>query len=165
MRSMEALQKTLSSRDGIALSFLFGGQARKDNHEQSDWDIAILFKDNTNGWDNLGKQEDIRHLLSLAVAFSDDCVDLVDLYRGGLGINAAVVDEGIPLIGKNSLALAIYYLRVWANLEDYYWNLELYQKETEKLLLKYTIVIYDGNLLLSSNIIALIDRSLFVHII
>ena len=121
---MKALQKILSSRDDIALSFLFGSQARGDSHEQSDWDIAILFKDNTNGWDNLGKQEEIRHLLSLALAVSDDRVDLVDLFRGGLGINATVVDEGIPLTGKNSLALAIYYQRVWANLEDYYWNLE-----------------------------------------
>jgi predicted nucleotidyltransferase len=57
LRGMNALQKTLSSRDDIALSFLFGGQARGDNHEQSDWDIAIIFKDNTNGWDNLGNRK------------------------------------------------------------------------------------------------------------
>ena len=124
MRGMKALQKTLSSRDDIALSFLFGSQARGDSHEQSDWDVAILFKDNTNGWVNLGKQEEIRHLLSLALAVNDDRIDLIDLYRGGLSINATVVDEGIPLTGKNSLALAIYYQRVWANLEDYYWNLD-----------------------------------------
>jgi|CXWL01.1.fsa_nt_gi predicted nucleotidyltransferase len=120
--SIKALQKTLSLRDDIALSFLFGSRARGDSHEQSDWDIAILFKDNTNGWNNLGKQEEIRHLLSLVLAVNDDSIDLVDLYRGGLGINATVVDEGIPLTGKNSLALAIFYQRVWANLEDYYWN-------------------------------------------
>jgi len=122
--SLKILQKTLSLRDDIALSFLFGSKARGDSHEQSDWDIAILFKDNTNGWENLGKQEEIRHLLSRALATNDDNIDLVDLYRGGLSINATVVDEGIPLTGQNNLALAIFYQRVWANLEDYYWNLD-----------------------------------------
>ena len=74
--------------------------------------------------ENLGKQEEIRHLLSLAISVNDDNIDLVDLYRGELGINATVVDEGIPITGENNLALATYYQRVWANLEDYYWNLE-----------------------------------------
>ncbi|MDT8363747.1 MAG: nucleotidyltransferase domain-containing protein [Nitrosomonas sp.] len=122
--TLNALQQTLSLRDDIALSFLFGSRARGDGHEQSDWDIAILFKDNTNGWENLGKQEEIRHLLAQALATNDDNVDLVDLHRGGLGINATVVDEGIPLTGQNNLALANFYQRVWANLEDYYWNLD-----------------------------------------
>lgn len=121
---LNVLQQVLNSREDIALSLLFGSQAKGDHLEQSDWDIAILFKDNTNGWNNLGKQEEIRHLLSSALAVSDDKIDLVDLYRGGLGINATVVDEGIPITGENSLALATYYQRVWANLEDYYWNLE-----------------------------------------
>ncbi len=122
--TLNALQKTLSLRDDIALSFLFGSRARGDGHEQSDWDIAILFKDNTSGWENLGKQEEIRHLLAQALATNDDNVDIVDLHRGGLGINATVVDEGIPLTGQNNLALANFYQRVWANLEDYYWNLD-----------------------------------------
>ncbi len=122
--TLEKLQKTLSLRDDIALSFLFGSRARGDSHEQSDWDIAILFKDNTNGWNNLGKQEDIRHILSQTLAVNDNKIDLVDLYRGGLSISATVVDEGVPLTGQNSLALANFYQRIWANLEDYYWDLD-----------------------------------------
>ncbi len=122
--NLQTLQEFLSLRDDIALSFLFGSRARDNHHEQSDWDIAILFRDNTNGWDNLGKQEEVRHLLSQALAVNDDKIDLVDLYRGGLSICATVVDEGIPLTGQNSLALAMFYQRIWANLEDYYWNLD-----------------------------------------
>ena len=110
-------------REDVALSMLFGSHARGDHDEQSDWDIAILFKDNKNAWNNLGKQEEIRHLISLALGIIDSKIDLVDLYRGGLGINATVVDEGIPITGGNSLALAKYYQRIWANLEDFYWNL------------------------------------------
>ena len=121
---IKAIQQALSSREDIAISLLFGSQARGDSHTQSDWDIAILFKDNTNGWNNLGKQEEVRHLLAQVLGVNDDKIDLVDLYRGGLGINATVVDEGIPLTGGNSLALANYYQRIWANIEDYYWNLE-----------------------------------------
>lgn len=124
LATLEVLQKALSSRDDIVLSFLFGSKARGDSREQSDWDIAILFKDNTNGWDNLGKQEEIRQLISQTLAINEDNIDLVDLYRGGLSINAAVADDGIPLTGQNSLALANFYQRVWASLEDYYWNLD-----------------------------------------
>ena len=123
-RALKKLQNTLNLRDDIALSFLFGSRARGDSHKQSDWDIAILFKDNINGWDNLGKQEQIRRALSQILAINDNKIDLVDLYRGGLSISATVVDEGVPLTGQNSLALAIFYQRIWANLEDYYWNLE-----------------------------------------
>ena len=123
-RALKKLQNTLNLRDDIALSLLFGSRARGDSHKQSDWDIAILFKDNINGWDNLGKQEQIRRALSQILAINDNKIDLVDLYRGGLSISATVVDEGVPLTGQNSLALAIFYQRIWANLEDYYWNLE-----------------------------------------
>ncbi|MBK6618521.1 MAG: hypothetical protein WAT53_08040 [Nitrosomonas sp.] len=66
-----------------------------------------------NGWENLGKREEIRRLLAQALATNDDNIDLVDLYRGGLGINATVVDEGIPLTGQNNLALANFYQSVW----------------------------------------------------
>lgn len=121
---LKILKQVLNSREDVELSLLFGSRARGDSHDQSDWDIAILFKDNTNGWNNLGKQEEIRHLFSLALSVNDDNIDLVDLYRGELGINATVVDEGIPITGENNLALATFYQRVWANLEDYYWNLE-----------------------------------------
>jgi len=120
---LKVLKKTLMLREDIEISLLFGSHARGDHDEQSDWDIAILFKDNNNAWNNLGKQEEIRHLISLALRVDDSKIDLVDLYRGGLGINATVVDEGIPVTGGNSLALANYYQRIWANLEDFYWNL------------------------------------------
>ena len=52
---LNVLQQVLNSREDIALSLLFGSQAKGDHLEQSDWDIAILFKDNTNGWNNLGE--------------------------------------------------------------------------------------------------------------
>ena len=89
-------------REDVALSLLFGSHARGDHDEQSDWDIAILFKDNNNAWNNLGKQEEIRYLISLALGVDDSKIDLVDLYRGGLGINATVVDEGIPIAYSGS---------------------------------------------------------------
>ena len=124
LSTLKALQQLMKSREDVEFSLLFGSQARGDSNEQSDWDIAFLLKDNTNGWNNLGKREEIRHLISSVLAVSDNDVDLVDLYRAGLGINATIVDEGIPLAGEDSLALASYYQRVWANLEDYYWNLD-----------------------------------------
>ena len=124
LSTLKALQQLMKSCEDVEFSLLFGSQARGDSNEKSDWDIAFLLKDNTNGWNNLGKQEEIRHLISSLLAVNDNNIDLIDLYRAGLGINATIVDEGIPLAGEDSLALASYYQRVWANLEDYYWNLE-----------------------------------------
>ena len=123
-QKLTKLTQILTLREDITLSLLFGSRARGDNNEQSDWDIAILFKDNSCAWDNLGKLEEIRHLISLALEANNGDIDLVDLYRGGLGINATVVDEGIPLTGTSSIDLAYYYQRIWANLEDFYWNVE-----------------------------------------
>ncbi len=124
LSALLTLKKVMSLRDDIEIALLFGSRARGDSHEHSDWDIAIQFKDNTDGWHNLGAQEEVRHLLAKALAVNNDQIDLVDLYRGGLGINASIVEEGIPIAGENSLALPHYYNRVWANLEDYYWNLK-----------------------------------------
>ena len=46
----KVLKQVFNSREDIELSLLFDSRARGDSHDQSDWDIAILFKDNTNGW-------------------------------------------------------------------------------------------------------------------
>ena len=65
---LTVLKQVLNSREDMELSLLFGSRARGHSHDQSDWDIAILFKDNPSGWNNLGIQEEIRHLLSLALS-------------------------------------------------------------------------------------------------
>ncbi len=121
---VQKLADVLSLHQGLSISFLFGSHARNDCHEDSDWDIAVLFKDNSNGWRNLGELEALRQLIASALQISHNKLDIVDLYRGGLSINATVVDEGIVITGKDNLALAYYYQRVWANLEDFYWNIE-----------------------------------------
>ncbi|MCK5478678.1 MAG: nucleotidyltransferase domain-containing protein [Methylococcales bacterium] len=64
----KGIEAGLKFAEDIELSLLFGSRARGHSHDQSDWDIAILFKDNPSGWNNLGIQEEIRHLLSLALS-------------------------------------------------------------------------------------------------
>ena len=124
MSEIEKLKQTLASFDSLEFALLFGSRARGDSHKYSDWDIAVSFKDNTQGLENLAQREYIRHAACASLGVDDGKVDIVDVYRGGLSINATIVDEAIPLIGEHSLALALYYQRVWANLEDHEWNIE-----------------------------------------
>ncbi len=124
MSDIENLKRALMQSDSLEFSLLFGSQARGDSNGTSDWDIAISFKDNFDRWNNLGLREDIRHTVSTALGIDAAKVDIVDIYSAGLSINATIVDEAIPLTGEGSLSLARYYQRIWANLEDHYWNLE-----------------------------------------
>jgi len=120
---MNKFSKILSKRTDIKFSFLFGSRARRTEHENSDWDIAIYFKENSDTWGNLGKKEEIRHQLAKAINVPMEKIDIVDLFRGGLSINATVVEEGIELSEQDSLALAYYYQGIWSKVENFYWIL------------------------------------------
>lgn len=124
MSEIENLKQSLASFDSLEFALLFGSRARGNSHEDSDWDIAVSFKDNTQGLENLAQREYIRHAACASLGVDADKVDVVDVYRGGLSINATIVDEAIALIGGHSLALALYYQRIWANLEDHDWNVK-----------------------------------------
>ncbi|MBL7003713.1 MAG: nucleotidyltransferase domain-containing protein [Gammaproteobacteria bacterium] len=117
------LSKALKARTDIKFSILFGSRARGTETPESDWDIAIWFKDNSDAWENLGKKEDIRNQVCKLFAINETKVDIVDLARSELSINATVVDEGIELSEQDSLALAYYYQGVWSKIEEFYWNL------------------------------------------
>jgi predicted nucleotidyltransferase len=67
MQTINNLSEILSARTDIKFSLLFGSRAKGSENEQSDWDIAIFFKDNSNAWDNLGKKEEIRRQVAKAL--------------------------------------------------------------------------------------------------
>jgi len=124
LQAINNLCEILNTRTDIKFSILFGSRARGTASEQSDWDVAVFFKDNSDTWENLGKKEEIRHQIAKTLTIDDQDIDLVDLNRSGLGINATVVDEGVILSEQDSLALAYYYQGIWSKLESFYWSLD-----------------------------------------
>lgn len=117
---VEALKGLLQRDNRILFSLLFGSQARGDASEQSDWDIAIWLTDNSNPFDNLGVIEDIRSAVAHCLELDQDHVDLVDLRRSALSINASIVEEGVVMSGDGTLELPRFYQRIWALLENNY---------------------------------------------
>lgn len=48
-------------------------------------------------------------------------VDLIELRRANLALRASVAEEGVPLVGQDTLAWAHFLQRSWRELEDFYW--------------------------------------------
>ena len=72
--------------------------------------------------DRIGKHETLCHDLSGHLAIPDDKVDLIDLSSTRLAMQAVVVEEGQLIWANDTLAWAKYQVRVWRELEDYYWE-------------------------------------------
>lgn len=120
IQEVELLRALLLAQKDICFSFLFGSRARNAAGVNSDWDIAIWFKDNSDQFFNLGRREEIRSAISHTICVPIDRVDIVDLYRANLSIASTVVEEGVPLSGDDTLEIARYYQRIWALVEDNY---------------------------------------------
>ena len=117
---IDSLISLFREQEGICFAFLFGSRARNQTGANSDWDIAIWFKDNSDQFSNLGFREEIRSEISRCLQVPVDQVDIVDLYRADLSISASVIGEGVPLLGDDTLEMARYYQRIWALMEDNY---------------------------------------------
>lgn len=117
---IEVLKNLFLEQKDVCFSFLFGSRVRNNAGINSDWDIAIWFKDNSDQFFNLGRREDIRVAISRTLGVAVDMVDIVDLYRANLSIASTVVEEGLPLSGSDTLEMARYYQRIWALVEDNY---------------------------------------------
>ena len=52
-----------------------------------------------------------------------DKIDLIELRRANLTMRANVAENGVPLIGEDSLAWGHFLQRTWRELEDFYWEL------------------------------------------
>ena len=86
----------------IKLAVLFGSRAKGESRPDSDWDLAILFKDDffDNNKHNLAviKKNLIKELCSL---FETSKVDLVILNRVSPFLRYRVAKSGLPLFEEN----------------------------------------------------------------
>jgi predicted nucleotidyltransferase len=108
----------------ITFALLFGSRAKGFNQAESDWDFAIWFENQSDVMLRFLEKEELRQQLANLLKVNTDKVDIVDLQTASLSISSSIVEEGMVLKGDDSLALSLFYKRIWALEEDFYWRLE-----------------------------------------
>lgn len=116
------LQDWLAGNADIELAVLIGSRASGTSHERSDWDIALRWRPNMAAFDRLAKTEMARHAIAGLLQTGGDNIDLIDLHDAKLAMRAEVAEHGVVLKGENDLVWNRFLLRVWRELEDFYWD-------------------------------------------
>lgn len=106
----------------IDFAVLVGSRATGQAHPDSDWDIALQWQPQLQWLDILGKSELLRSEIAQSLGISPIKVDLIDLRSSNLAMRASAAEEGVPLVGDNSVAWARFLRRTWRELEDFYWE-------------------------------------------
>ncbi|WP_445005423.1 type VII toxin-antitoxin system MntA family adenylyltransferase antitoxin [Halomonas mongoliensis] len=118
---MVSLIAALARVEGLDFAVLIGSRAREEARPDSDWDIAIQWKEgNTSALESLARNELIKHDLSQSLACEPDDIDIIDLKRANLTVRAVVAEEGIPLVGEDDLPWMRFLSRTWRDLEHWY---------------------------------------------
>jgi len=116
-----AIQQCIANTPDVLFAVLVGSRANNSQREHSDWDIAVLWRHGP-ALDRIGKHETLRNVLARRLAVPDEKIDLIDLSSTRLTMQALVVEEGQLIWANDALAWAKYQVRVWRELEDYYWK-------------------------------------------
>ncbi len=125
---LQQLEQYLCSHDEIELAILIGSRATGHAKPDSDWDIAIRWKNKMDAITRLKTMETFKRSLANHLKLAETHVDLIDLSYANLTMKAVVAEEGVPLKGGESLAWMHFLQRTWRELEEFYWD-ELYAAE------------------------------------
>jgi len=118
------LEQFFNRQLNITFALLFGSRAKGINKPESDWDFAIWFENKSDVMLRLLKKEELRQQIANFLKVKAEKVDIVDLQTASLSLSSSIVEEGVVLKGNDLLALNLFYKRVWALEEDFYWRLE-----------------------------------------
>lgn len=118
----EILVKALLLQPQLEFAVLVGSRATGGARSDSDWDIALQWSAQMDWFAVLSNTETLRNNLADSMNVSPDAIDLIELRRANLAMRASVAEEGLPLIGQDSLAWAHFLQRTWRELEDFYWE-------------------------------------------
>lgn len=118
---MIAIKQCVANIPDVLFAVLVGSRVNHTQTEQSDWDIAIQWRYGP-ALERIGKHETLRHHLARRLDVPADEIDLIDLSNVRLAMQALVVEEGQLIWANDELAWAKYQVRVWRELEDYYWR-------------------------------------------
>ncbi len=115
-----------AQQSDITFVLLFGSQVNGIIHAHSDWDFAVWFN-NSSVNERFIHKEQLRQ--QLAQRLTSHKIDIIDLQSASLSLMSSVVADNVVLKGDNLLELFLFYKRVWALEEDFYWRLQ-YENST-----------------------------------
>lgn len=116
------LVHALLDQQHLEFAVLVGSRATGNARPESDWDIALQWSPHIEWISVLDHTETLRRRLAEVLQTHLDAIDLIDLRRANLAMRATVAEEGILLIGQDTLAWAHFLRRTWRDLEDFYWS-------------------------------------------
>lgn len=120
--STVALSQILQAQPHLEFAVLVGSRATDTAHADSDWDIALQWNPQIDWLTVLSNTENLRRELAYALHLAPEVIDLIELRRANLAMRASVAEEGLPLVGQDTLAWAHFLQRTWRELEDFYWE-------------------------------------------
>ncbi len=112
----------LAQQAGLLFAVLVGSRANGQPRPDSDWDIALMWAHDTDGWHLLGQTETLRRALALAIGVPEGQIDLIDLRRANLAMRATVAQDGQPLWIGDALAWSKFLQRTWREVETFMWT-------------------------------------------
>jgi len=110
------------SYPALQFAVLVGSRATGQQHESSDWDIAVQWSPATDWGQALELTESLRLDIAKVLAVGAEHVDMIDLRRANLTMRASVAEEGQPLALPDERAWNHFLQRTWRDLEDFYWD-------------------------------------------
>jgi hypothetical protein len=131
-RIVEKLRNYFEKRDDIVMSFLFGSSAKGHEGADSDIDIAVYFKPETNilEWENASSQYDSEKQIWLEIErIVEKDVDLLVLNRAAATVADSAL-RGLPVIIKDRNLYMDFLLRITSEAIDFrqwvegYWRLK-----------------------------------------
>jgi predicted nucleotidyltransferase len=119
---IQLLEQSLRQQTGLAFAVLVGSQRNGQAHAQSDWDIAVQWREELELMDKLTQTELLRHTLKKLLNIEEQQVDLIDIAHARLAMRALVAEEGQVLVMNDELAWVRFLKTTWFELEDHYWR-------------------------------------------
>jgi len=119
---IQLLEQFLRQQTGLAFAVLVGSQRNGQAHAQSDWDIAVQWREELELMDKLTQTELLRHTLKKLLNIEEQQVDLIDIAHARLAMRALVAEEGQVLVVNDELAWVRFLKTTWFELEDHYWR-------------------------------------------
>lgn len=119
VKAIEGLEKAIP--DGVLFAALVGSRAKGQARADSDWDIAVLWKQ-MDALERISRHEYLRRELAHALSVSEDKIDLIDLSNAGLAMRALVVEEGMLIVAHDQRAWCKFQERTWREVEEFYWE-------------------------------------------
>ena len=92
---IDKLRDALEKEENVLLAYLFGSRATGRASSISDFDVAVLLRDNS-----LAEMGRVLFSASKALGVNEDAVDILDLSKAPLRLKARVLKEGVKLVDR-----------------------------------------------------------------